>query len=76
VQDRQRTREIGKEDEARFQRGDEKRLAALVVDRDLRPKLRDAGLDLVCSDIDLPDTSVAGQCIRRRSFSITAGGAS
>jgi hypothetical protein len=75
VQDRQRTREIGEEDEARLQRRDEQRLAALVVGRDLGAELRDAGCDLVRGDVDLPDAAVAGEVLSRRPPAIAARGA-
>jgi hypothetical protein len=47
VQDREGARQVGDEDEARFQRADEEGLAALVVGRDLGAELGDAGLQLL-----------------------------
>jgi hypothetical protein len=42
VGDGQGAREIGDKDDARFQRRDEQRLAAVVVARNVAPELRDA----------------------------------
>jgi hypothetical protein len=55
VQERERTREIGDEDEARLQRADEQRLTPGVVGRDLLAELRDPSRDLLCGEVDLPD---------------------
>jgi hypothetical protein len=55
VQEGQRTRQVGQKDEARLQRADQQRLAAGVVGGDLLAELRDAGRDLLCGEVDLPD---------------------
>ena len=55
VQDRQRARQVGEEDEARLQRPDEQRLPALVVVGDLRAELGDACRDLIRGEVDLAD---------------------
>jgi hypothetical protein len=44
VGDEERAGEIGKEDDARLQRADEQRLAAVIVARDLRAELANARL--------------------------------
>jgi hypothetical protein len=66
VQDRQRAREVGQEDEARLERADEDRLAAGVVTGDLGPELRDAGRDLARGQIDLADSRVYDARSRRK----------
>jgi hypothetical protein len=66
VQDRQRAREVGEEDEARLQGADEDRLAPVVVARDLRPELADTGRDLGSREVDLADPVVRGSRPRRR----------
>jgi hypothetical protein len=58
VHHRHRAGEIGEEDEARFERADEQRLAALVVAGDLRAELPDARGQLVCREVDLPDPGI------------------
>jgi hypothetical protein len=58
VQDRQRPRQVGDEDEAAFQRRDEQRLAPSVVIRDLRAELPDPSLDLLCGEVDLADAGI------------------
>ena len=58
VEDGQRAREVGEEDEARLQRRDEQRLAAGVVARDLRAELPDARGELRPREVDLPDPAV------------------
>ena len=55
VRDRQCPREIGEEDGARLERGDEQRLAALVGGGESRAELGDAAGDLVAREVDLPD---------------------
>jgi hypothetical protein len=55
VQDRDRAREVGEEDEARLQWSDEERLAALVVARALLPELPDARRQLLAGEVDLAD---------------------
>jgi hypothetical protein len=58
VHDRQRTREIGDEDDRRRQRGDKDRLEAVVVDGNLRAELLDPRLDLLTGEVDLADPRV------------------
>jgi hypothetical protein len=58
VDDRQRSREIGDEDDRGLQRGDEDRLEALVVGGDLCTELRDPSRDLLPREVDLPDPLV------------------
>jgi hypothetical protein len=58
MEDRCRAREVGDEDQARLQRGDEKRLAVAVLGGDLAPELRDARSDLRGGEIDLTDPVV------------------
>jgi hypothetical protein len=55
VRDRDRTREVGDEDEARLERGDEQRLAIGVVARDLTAELADARRELLSRQVDLAD---------------------
>jgi hypothetical protein len=75
VQDRDRAREVGEEDEARLQRRDEERFAALVVGGDLGAELGDPDCDLLGREVDLSDpvvTRVLGTCrpeIQEASFS-------
>src|SRR5712691_123908 len=61
VWDRDRPREIGDEDEARLQRADEDRLAAVVVARDLGAELVHARAELVSRQVDLADPRVRGE---------------
>jgi hypothetical protein len=58
VQHRQRAREIGEEDDARLERGDEQRLAALVVGGDLASELGDARADLARGEVDVADARI------------------
>jgi hypothetical protein len=58
VEDRQRERQIGEEDDARLERRDEQRLAMLVVVRDLTTELVDARSDLVGAEVDLTNPGV------------------
>jgi hypothetical protein len=58
VDDRQRPRQVGEEDEARLQAADQNRLAARVVLADLLPELGDAALDLVGGQVDLSDPPI------------------
>ena len=53
-----RAREVGEEEDARLQRGDEHRLATLVVAGDLGAELRHPRPDLLRGEIDLPDAAV------------------
>jgi hypothetical protein len=58
VDDRQSPREVGDEDDGRFQRRDQDRLEAFVIGSDLRAQLLDAGLDLLPCEVDLADALV------------------
>ena len=58
MQDRDRAREVGDEDERRLERGDEQRLASLVVARDLGAELAYARRDLAGREVDLADRRV------------------
>jgi len=58
MRDRDRTREVGEEDEARLERADEQRLATVEVARDLRAELRDARSQLVGREVDLADARI------------------
>jgi hypothetical protein len=58
VVDRQRPREIGEEDDARLERGDEERLAPGVVGADLAAQLADARRDLLGTEVDVADAAV------------------
>jgi hypothetical protein len=60
VQDRDRTREVGQEDEARLQERDQQQLAIRVVTCDLGTQLVDAGLQLLRREEDLADARVDG----------------
>ena len=55
MRDLQRPREVGQEENARLQRGDEDRIAALVVAGDLGAELGNARPDLRGSEIDLTE---------------------
>jgi hypothetical protein len=55
VGDGKRAREVGQEEDARLQRGDEDRLAILVVTRDLGAELADTCLDLTGGEVDLTE---------------------
>jgi hypothetical protein len=58
VEHRDGAREVGGEDEARLERGDENRLAVGVVPGDLRSELADARGDLGRGEVDLSDPVV------------------
>ena len=58
VQEGQRARQVGQEDEGRLQRADEQRLLAGVVGGDLLAELRDAGRDLLGREVDLSDAQL------------------
>ena len=58
VEDRDRAREVGKEDKARLERRDEQRLEAAVVGRNLRSEFRDPASNLVPAEVDLADPMV------------------
>jgi hypothetical protein len=59
VRDAQGAREVRDEDEARFQRRDEQRLAAVVVAAQLAPELTDARLQLLAREVDLAEARAA-----------------
>jgi hypothetical protein len=59
VEERQRARQVGDEDEARLQGADEQRLAAGVIGSYLLAELRDPRRDLLGGEIDLADRVVA-----------------
>src|SRR5882672_9414149 len=61
VRDRDRPREVRDEDEARLQRADQDRLAAVVVARDLGAELVHARAELVGRKVDLADPRVRGE---------------
>jgi hypothetical protein len=58
VDDGERAREVGEEDEARLQAADQDRLAARVVLADLVAELSDPRRDLACGQVDLPDPPI------------------
>jgi hypothetical protein len=58
VDDRQRARQVGDEDERRLQRRDEDRLEAVVVGGNLGAELLDARLELLPREVDLADALV------------------
>jgi hypothetical protein len=58
VDDRQRPREIGDEDDRGLQRRDKDRLEPFVVGGDLRAELLDPSLDLLGGEVRLADPSV------------------
>jgi hypothetical protein len=58
VQDRQRAREIRREDEARLERANQQRFAPRVVARDLGAELDDARPDLLRREVDLADPRI------------------
>jgi hypothetical protein len=71
VEEGERPREVGQEDERRLQRADEQRLAAGVVGGDLLAELGDAGRDLARGEVDLADAGmafVAGQLASFRPY--------
>jgi hypothetical protein len=68
VRDRDRTREVGDEDDAGLERRDEERLAALVVLRDLTPELADARRELLAREVDLPDRRRQGYDASSRRY--------
>jgi hypothetical protein len=61
VGDLERPRQIGEEDDARLERGDEEWLMALVVCADLLAELGDPGLDVVRGEIDVADAGIGDQ---------------
>jgi hypothetical protein len=58
MENRNRPREVGEEDDRRLERGDEQRLPAFVVARDPGAELADARLNLFRSEVDLADPRV------------------
>jgi hypothetical protein len=58
VDDRERTREIGDEDDGSLQRGNQNRLEAVVVGGDLRRELLDPLANLFSGEVDLADALV------------------
>jgi hypothetical protein len=60
VDDRQRTGEVGDEDERGLQRGDEDGLEPVVVDGDLGAQLLDPAVDLLGGQVDVADPLVDG----------------
>ena len=61
VVDPDRAREVGQEDEAGFQRGNEERLRVSVVRRDLGAELGDPRRQLLGGQVDVADPQVGGQ---------------
>jgi hypothetical protein len=68
VHDRQGPAKIDEKDGARLERGDEKRLRAVVVRGDEAAELGDAGRDLRAGEVDLSDRAVRGR-LYEASFS-------
>jgi hypothetical protein len=58
VQDRHRARQIGEEDEARFQRADEDRLEAAVVAGDFGAELADTRTEVLRREVDVADPRI------------------
>jgi hypothetical protein len=58
VEDRQRAREVGQEDDTGLQRRDEQRLSAGVVLGDRCAELADANTDLLGGEVDLADPRI------------------
>jgi hypothetical protein len=58
VDDRQRSGEVGDEDDRGLQGRDEDRLVALVVGGDLGAELRDPALDLLPREVNLADPGI------------------
>jgi hypothetical protein len=58
VDDPQRPRKVGDEDDRGLQGGDEDRLEPFVVGGDLRAELLDPSLDLLTREVDLADPLV------------------
>jgi hypothetical protein len=59
VRDRDRSAQVGEEDEARLQQGDEQQVAVGVVAGDLRAQLLDARVNLLRAQEDVTDAWVA-----------------
>jgi len=60
VQDRDRSGEVGEEDEARLQQRDEQQVALRVVARDLGAQLLDPRLQLLGLEEDVADAGIGG----------------
>jgi hypothetical protein len=60
VQDRDRSGEVGEEDEARLQQRDEQQLALRVVARNLGAQLLDPRLQLLGLEEDVADAGIGG----------------
>jgi hypothetical protein len=58
VRDRDRSREVGQEDEARLQQRDEQQVAPGVVAGDVRAELGDPGLQLFRREKDFTDAGI------------------
>jgi hypothetical protein len=75
VWNRERSREVGDEDDAGLERCDEERLEAVVIARDLGAQLADARLQLLAGEVDVPqprrpyDASSSRYRSARRSMS-------
>jgi hypothetical protein len=61
VEDRQRAREVGEKDDARLERSDEQRLAAVVLLGEVATEVPDAGGDLAGGEVNLSDPPVGDQ---------------
>ena len=59
VWDAERPREVGNEDDARLQRGDEQRLSSLVVARELAAELAYTRPQLLAREVDLAEAGAA-----------------
>ena len=59
MRDRDRSRQVGDEDEARLQRRDEQRFAAVVVADDVAAELANACGQLLVREVDLADLVAA-----------------
>jgi len=55
MRDRDRAREVGEKDEARFQGCDEQRLASFVIANDLTTELAYARLQLLAREVDVAE---------------------
>jgi len=60
VEDRDRPREVGEEDDARLQRSDQEQLALGVVARDVGAELLDARPQFLGAEEDLADARIGG----------------
>ena len=55
---REGARQVGDEDEARLERGDEQRVPSFVFERELVPELADADVELLAREVDVVDARV------------------